>query len=183
MSKECGSCSLCCKVLAVPELEKPGNTWCKDCNKSGGCAIYESRPSICRDFQCLWLQFDDMPDELQPNRCKVILTPTKDNHEQGIVAHVDPAYPDAYRRPAVAEFLERAGRKVPVFVVIGNDARKAVGPHSQKLVNDLLRKKAGQHMPTDIATTAQDSAVMTDELREQLLSTASRLGFVVAFKK
>jgi len=26
--RQCGDCSLCCKVLGIPELDKPKDSWC-----------------------------------------------------------------------------------------------------------------------------------------------------------
>src|SRR5262249_4530121 len=47
--RECGKCSLCCKLLPIQELNKPIDTWCPHCRPGhGGCTIYSSRPSECR---------------------------------------------------------------------------------------------------------------------------------------
>ena len=85
--RSCGTCSLCCSVLRVDELEKPAGTNCRhqlgvrvggpdeaapaDASQpdpaAGGCGIYHDRPSICRAYQCLWrqggLEDDERPDE------------------------------------------------------------------------------------------------------------------------
>ena len=67
--RACGDCTLCCTVLRVDELGKPGGTPCAKLRlDGGGCAIHERRPGICRRYRCLWLQgaFDeeDRPDRL-----------------------------------------------------------------------------------------------------------------------
>ncbi|MCC8963217.1 YkgJ family cysteine cluster protein [Bradyrhizobium sp. Pear76] len=54
--RECGSCTLCCKVLEVTDLGKPVNTICNDILAGGGCEIYHDRPRQCRSFSCAWLQ-------------------------------------------------------------------------------------------------------------------------------
>lgn len=54
--RQCGSCTLCCKVLEVTDLNKPVNTVCKHAPGGGGCEIYEHRPRQCRSFSCGWLQ-------------------------------------------------------------------------------------------------------------------------------
>jgi len=66
MSRECGSCDMCCTVVGVKEMDKPEYTACaKLC---GGCGIYESRPQSCKTYECLWLQGNfneaDRPDKL-----------------------------------------------------------------------------------------------------------------------
>jgi hypothetical protein len=58
-SRSCGSCSACCELLAVSEVDKPVHTRCQHqleaslCH-SGGCAIYAHRPQSCQDYQCLY---------------------------------------------------------------------------------------------------------------------------------
>jgi len=53
--RSCGTCTLCCKVLAVDELKKPHGKWCAHCKTGQGCGIYDTRPAECRDFRCTWL--------------------------------------------------------------------------------------------------------------------------------
>ena len=38
--RECGACTLCCKVFDVPVLEKPAGQWCKHCLPGRGCGIH-----------------------------------------------------------------------------------------------------------------------------------------------
>jgi hypothetical protein len=54
--RQCGTCTLCCKVLEVTALNKPVNTVCKHIQAGGGCEIYHQRPRECRTFSCAWLQ-------------------------------------------------------------------------------------------------------------------------------
>ena len=66
--RQCGSCTLCCKLLAVPAIEKPAGKWCQYCERSKGCGIYDVRPAGCRTFNCMWLQGawldSDRPDQI-----------------------------------------------------------------------------------------------------------------------
>lgn len=34
--RTCGSCTLCCKVMAITALKKPMNKWCEFCDKGTG---------------------------------------------------------------------------------------------------------------------------------------------------
>ena len=43
--RTCGTCTLCCKVMAIAALKKPMNKWCEFCDKGAGCKIYPE-PSI-----------------------------------------------------------------------------------------------------------------------------------------
>jgi len=54
--RQCGSCTLCCKVLEITDLKKPTNTACHHIMAGGGCNIYSERPRQCRTFACAWLQ-------------------------------------------------------------------------------------------------------------------------------
>jgi Fe-S-cluster containining protein len=66
--RECGTCSLCCSVLRVDELEKPAGRDCRHQRGTNGCAIHATRPTICRSYRCLWLQGgledDERPDAI-----------------------------------------------------------------------------------------------------------------------
>lgn len=74
---------MCCKIPAAPPSPqlpqgKPPGVWCPHCNKGKGCRIYEERPEGCRQFMCLWKVMPDFPEELRPDRCKVMWTMTED---------------------------------------------------------------------------------------------------------
>ena len=68
---ECGTCTLCCEILPIPEIPKPENVLCSNCTKNQGCNIYSSRPKSCIDFRCLFIE-TDMVEELRPNKCNII---------------------------------------------------------------------------------------------------------------
>jgi hypothetical protein len=71
----CGSCTACCKVpkIDAPSLQKPAGVMCQHCTGSN-CGIYESRPTPCRTFFCLWRRVGGMPDELRPDRIGVMFS-------------------------------------------------------------------------------------------------------------
>src|SRR5215813_11866044 len=71
--RNCGSCALCCKLIGIAELNKPMGQWCPHCIKSGGCSIYETRPTECRTFNCEWLIAPGIGDEWRPTRAKMVL--------------------------------------------------------------------------------------------------------------
>ena len=63
-ARQCGSCSLCCKLPSVRDFNKPIDTWCSHCRPGkGGCSIYADRPNRCRAFVCGWLASDKIPPE------------------------------------------------------------------------------------------------------------------------
>lgn len=79
----CGGCNLCCKLPYIPALEKQSGAMCRNCVADWGCRIYHARPSVCRDFKCLWLKSqernDRMPPELRPDKCGVYFEDNKDD--------------------------------------------------------------------------------------------------------
>jgi hypothetical protein len=117
-------------VFAIPQLEKPAGKWCQHCAIGDGCTIYESRPQVCRDFECLWLQSQSIPGAemqpaLRPDRCKVVFSPsTNPNY---ISATLMPGAPDAYQRPVVREFIERLVKgRVAVAIGLPNTTTKTL---------------------------------------------------------
>ena len=72
--RECGSCDICCTVIAVPELNKPKYEQCRHVC-SAGCGIYEERPKDCRSWKCAWLSGMFLEEE-RPDKIKVIAYPT-----------------------------------------------------------------------------------------------------------
>ncbi len=72
VKRTCGSCTACCKSLAVMELKKPPKKWCPHCDIGKGCKIYAERPISCREYRCEWLKgFGD--ETARPDHTKVIL--------------------------------------------------------------------------------------------------------------
>jgi hypothetical protein len=125
-ARTCGTCSLCCKLIAVRELNKDPGLWCVHARP--GCRIYGTpeRPASCGVFNCAWLERApnatrhrlSLPDSLRPDRCHVVLTGLVGG--EGIAAHVDPAYPLAWREGTIGRLLQDAiGDGVKVFVVVG----------------------------------------------------------------
>jgi Fe-S-cluster containining protein len=123
--RECGTCTLCCKVMRVDELESPAGQWCKHCSPGKGCGIHATRPPVCREFFCIWMYKKEIGPEWKPEKSKIILTLEGDGAR--IAAHVDPSFPGAWRRSPFYEDLKRwsevaASRQQQVSVWIGRHA-------------------------------------------------------------
>jgi hypothetical protein len=119
--KSCGDCTLCCKVMAIEELEKPVGSWCPHCQPGSGCLIYDSRPAECRSFRCLWLVNDLLDRRWKPSKSRFVLTTSED----GIEVRCDPGYPDAWRKePFGSEIRQWAlsgeTHDVTVVVIVGD---------------------------------------------------------------
>lgn len=113
----CGSCTRCCKVMRVtqpPAFEKPAGQKCPHQCKSG-CSIYDTRPTPCREWSCLWLASQgrgdaEMAPALRPDRSHCVVEATG----HSLVVHAE--YPAAWRKePMLSYLLDIAGR-LPVIV-------------------------------------------------------------------
>ena len=132
-SLTCGACTLCCKLIAVPELEKPVDTWCAHCDRAGGgCRVFGTpkRPKACGEWECVWLQSQSNSDpgkrlapELRPDRTHVILTPGTDGGRT-LVAHVDVIYPNAWEVGPMGRFLEAVKQHSPYPLIIRRGKRR-----------------------------------------------------------
>lgn len=100
MSRECGSCSLCCFLPRIEELNKPPNKWCQHCNPGPkGCTVYNNRPAdVCNVYECGWLQDrkgEVFPDQMRPDLSHVLFAPSFKDAEgkgQGFLIFYDRRY-------------------------------------------------------------------------------------------
>ena len=99
--RSCGNCSLCCKLLSIPELEKPEATWCTHCKPGQGCSAYQQRPTSCRVFGCSWLIDGHIEDIWYPRRSKMVLHAVQNIYGKPPVllkVLVDRDFPNAWQK-------------------------------------------------------------------------------------
>jgi hypothetical protein len=94
--RQCGDCTLCCKVLEVTALAKPSGRWCAHCEIGKGCAIYAERPQACRDFNCGWLMMPELDERWKPSECKLVIAASA--ADRRLTIGVDPSRPEAWRK-------------------------------------------------------------------------------------
>jgi hypothetical protein len=99
---------MCCSALEIPELSKAAGPACVNCIATGGCAIYASRPQVCRDFECEWLTDRTLQPQLRPDRVGTILMEADDSDEYRAVS--SPSRPLAWRHPLVFAHLVRIAK-------------------------------------------------------------------------
>lgn len=128
--RSCGECGMCCKLLGIAELDKPGGRWCGHFRRGQGCGIYERRPGACAGFECLWLDSDKLDEAWRPDRARFVLYTEQDGRRLNVV--VDPANPLAWRREPYYSRLkamsQRALQGCELLVSVG-DRRIVVFPH------------------------------------------------------
>jgi hypothetical protein len=122
--RECGTCSMCCKLPAIDYLvpAKPAGRWCQHCKPGQGCAIWPERPQGCITFNCDWRKNGKLGDEWRPDRAGFLLCRSSETSPYEII--VDPGRPDAWRKAPYYAALRRAARitaeqGLPIVVLAG----------------------------------------------------------------
>ncbi|MDR7231682.1 hypothetical protein J2X45_002782 [Caulobacter sp. BE264] len=155
VDKSCGSCGLCCKVLAIDALEKPQGAWCGHFRKGGGgCGFYEHRPTACRAFTCLWLTQDRLGDEWRPDKAGFVMYVDRDGKRLNVV--VDASKPAAWKREPYYSYIKSMSRRAlegfELVVCIGDrrivvfpteDIDLGVLPPDRKLVSGYVEGEDG----------------------------------------
>jgi hypothetical protein len=123
-NRQCGECTLCCKVFTIAELEKPAGTWCTHCAIGKGCTIYETRPKTCQIFNCSYLETAWIDEIWRPSICNMVLT--ADPANKRVLVRVDPDQPDAWtKEPYHAQLrrwsLEWIPSRSSIFVLLNDD--------------------------------------------------------------
>ena len=131
--RACGTCTMCCKTMRVPELEKPIDKWCPHCIKGQGCGIYEQRPNSCREFLCVYLLDGQLGEYWKPSHSRMVLSNTV---ETVLRVLVDPDRPDAWRKQPYYADLKKwslnAARQKSVVVVHVGDSLTVILPDRDK---------------------------------------------------
>ena len=168
-ARECGTCTMCCKLIEVTELEKPQNVWCKQCKPGKGCGAYDTRPSDCRTFYCGWMADLSFDDSWRPDRAKFIMTYEPGTDRMFIVC--DAGFPGAWRREPfyarlksflTAPGMERqqivitTGRKLTLLV---RNGEFDLGDHDKgDKINITYDKNGGATTATLVRTAEQNKA-------------------------
>jgi hypothetical protein len=107
--RSCGTCTLCCKVLAIEALEKPSDTWCKHCSIGKGCTIYDTRPGECRTFHCSYLIDATLDERWKPSESRLVIWWNEGMTR--LAVSVDPQRPDAWKREPYYSVLRRLAKR------------------------------------------------------------------------
>lgn len=121
--RPCGDCTACCVLpnIDTPQLVKPEGVVCPHCTGTG-CGVYDSRPEVCRTFNCAWKRIASMPPETRPDKLGVMFTlerhlPPRNVFEHLYVAAVAVSDPAALRSRLARDALHMLSEGVlPLFV-------------------------------------------------------------------
>ncbi len=123
IKRSCGTCTLCCSVMGVSELNKPNFTRC-DHQNNRGCNIYKDRPQSCHEFVCLWLA-GALPISMKPNKVRAVAVPN--NEKTAIVWFVPPADRGVWRKDPLRTAMKVITEKGFGNIVICGEERILVG--------------------------------------------------------
>lgn len=126
-NRSCGGCTLCCRLLPVRELGKKDNERCVHQRTGKGCAVYATLPRVspsCCLWSCRWVVNDDTAELSRPDRSHYVIDmmpdfitlsddddPTHKSNVEIVQVWVDPKHPDAYKDPALLDYLRRRGEE------------------------------------------------------------------------
>lgn len=144
--RECGECSMCCKLMEILEIKKPAGSWCPHVVKKKGCGIYASRPPSCAAFGCGYLHWPIAGEHWKPSRCKMVIVA---EDAMRIAIHVDPSTPNVWRsEPYYSDLREWAYQ---------------AAAHDQQLVVSVARKMFAM-LPdghVELGYVGEDEVVLT----------------------
>lgn len=120
--RECGECTLCCIIPGIdkPDLQKLPKSVCRHCDK--GCAIYETRPEVCREYYCGWRKLEMVPDDWRPDKCGVFVElhydiPPHFTSRFGLMLILTGNPLKTLRQPFFIDFVARCvGGNFPIFL-------------------------------------------------------------------
>jgi hypothetical protein len=117
--RECGDCSLCCKLLPIAKragqgdfdfpFDKPAGEWCKHCAPGhGGCKIWkDGLPNLCKAYQCLWKVNPNMPESFRPDKIRAIFDADTRLEKFPKEVFFDILLADEVLHPTVEAFINR----------------------------------------------------------------------------
>ena len=173
-ARECGPCSHCCSVLRVDELDKRAGVDCVHQRGSAGCAIHPERPSICRAYECLWLQ-GGLEDDERPDQTGGIVD--LETTGIGLRLGIREVQPGAFEQsPALQAIAARYRDQMPVRIT---DARDVMNPDRPFRV--LLADGVEQRLSGDRIEILRDGVLV----EQKRLPWAERLGrrFSIAIRR
>jgi hypothetical protein len=158
LMRQCGGCTLCCKLLPVPPLKKLAGHRCQHQRHGKGCAVYETSamPASCSIWNCRWLVNNDTADQSRPDRSHLVIDlmpdyitlqnpETGERHEIEVVqVWCDPHYPDAHKAPQFRRYAERRAVEGKLVLVRFN-SREAITLIPPQMTGDgQWQEKGGQ---------------------------------------
>lgn len=180
MTRRCGDCTLCCKLLPVSEIGKPANQPCEHQRTGKGCLLYHKRtfPNSCKLWSCAWLLNLDADHLPRPDHAHYVIDPMPDyvtvKAENGLTGRlpvvqiwVDPRHRNAHRNPRLRAWIARRAETHGQAALIRYDSTEAFVLFPPAITGEGWMEKSGhgeeQHSQAEIARTYSHVKGMNDE--------------------
>jgi hypothetical protein len=164
--RACGGCTVCCTELHIntPGLKKLAGVRCPNLRDDCLCAIYETRPRTCSDFECGWRMTAALGEHWRPDRAGIVLIPKTKDNPPGYMANsgvqIVLLRPDALRNPElpglIAQWVEA---RVPLYLTIAAPVG-FIAPSAflNETVVDTVRRKDRDGLVKALEELARDLA-------------------------
>jgi len=180
MERKCGDCSLCCKLVPVKSIGKPGYTRCRF-QRHKGCLIHDTPnyPGDCAVWACRWLLNaageTSRPDrthiviDIMPDYVTVILPNGEPQQIEAVQCWVDPKYPEAHEDKDFRDFVETLAMDGVLCLLRYPDgvAKMLFAPSMMPDNKFYLREdgmtKEEQHTPQQLAEVLEEIRMEDDE--------------------
>ena len=146
--RSCGTCTLCCSVMAVHEdgVDTKYGEDCVHLRKRRGCAIYETRPGVCKAWSCLW-RLGILPEDMRPDKVHAILEVQSPPDDKAIVVHVQPKHRHVWRSGIVREFIKGVRTSLLAVIVVCGNERWLIGDRWQYQIEPEMPNPDGTKQP------------------------------------
>lgn len=128
----CGSCQLCCKLMPVPPIQKPGGIRCRHQKVGKGCTVWHTpaMPNACQVFACRWLSDPSCAGMPRPDRVHYVIDLTPQHigmtdPETGETKQLpafqvwlDPAFPNAENEPGLRRWMHAMAEQFGYATVV-----------------------------------------------------------------
>jgi hypothetical protein len=153
--RECGTCTLCCKLLPVKSLGKKAGERCAHVRHGKGCTIYEQRPFDCRTWACRWLADPLTAGLPRPDRAHYVIDMAEDiitvvPEDSAPVripvlqVWIDPAYPAVKDDQRLRAYLAAMGEQLGVAALLRFNSSDAIALLPPAMSDDgKFHEKAG----------------------------------------
>lgn len=138
----CDGCTACCTLLPIEALSKPANTACEHCDS--GCTIYDNRPTTCAEFECGYIQSDNLPIDARPDHCGILFIKRTDRIFSGLLmpgiktSDYAKRQIDSFNEQGIAVVLLSLKEKRPfIRLAVGQDKEDVFNEYKDSLVGNL----------------------------------------------
>jgi hypothetical protein len=147
--RQCGGCTLCCRLVPVEVLDKPAGTRCRFQSRKG-CAVYHARgfPEECGLWACRWLVDPDAGELHRPDRSHYVVDVMPDfvgAHDPTtgqivdvavLVVWCDPEHPDAWRDPALRRLMVSLAERERMGTIVRFGHERAIVVFAPVMTSD-----------------------------------------------